>query len=358
LSRNGWSHRLELGLVVVAWTLIAAFDQLRDYAERLAHPGRAFDPAALVQTLESTWLWAAFTPLIFWLANRFPIERQRVAAPLAVHGALSLAFALLDVGVDRVLLPWLTPGHERPVLQRFVDESFINVYSYFAVLGVGHAIRFYRLYSERRIHATALEAELLRAQLRALEMQLRPHFLYNTLHTISGLVRTEQGPAAIKTIAALGDLLRHVLQNDGAQEVPLSRELEMLERYVAIERARFDDALDVTIDVDDDTRRAFVPTLALQPLVENAVHHGVGSSTERVRIEVRVRRDGEALTIQVRDHGPGLGDHLQPGIGLTNTRARLRHLYGDAQHLALTSADGGGTLAELRIPFQTSQVAS
>src|SRR4051812_26038706 len=187
--------------------------------------------------------------------------------------------------------------------------------------------RYYRLYLERRVLASELEAQLSRAQLHALQMQIRPHFLFNTLNTISGLVRTDDKAAAITMLAGLGDLLRLLLRSDGAQEVPVRQELELIERYLQIEQVRFGDKLAIELNVEDGVEDALVPNLILQPLVENAVRHGIGAATGRV--SVVVERVGETLRLAVSDSGDGgLHDAESQGIGLANTRARLERLYG------------------------------
>jgi LytS/YehU family sensor histidine kinase len=274
---------------------------------------------------------------------------------LAFHFVFSVAIAALDSGVDRLICPLLSERSNWSFARRFWGESFINVYSYFATLAAGLAIRFYRLYHDRRLRVSKLETELAVTKLRALEMRLRPHFLYNALHTIGGLVRTEQGVAAVRMIAGLGDLLRHTLRDDDAQEVPLSRELELTFRYLDIEQARFGDRLRVELEIAPETENAHVPSLLLQPLVENAVRHGVESSATGGWVVVRAYRDGDALCLDVQDSGNGPRD--EPGgngIGLSTTRARLEQLYGCEHKLELERAASGGALASVRIPFHTS----
>jgi two-component sensor histidine kinase len=347
------NSRTQLLLIFAAWTLIAAFDIGKRFVESRMY-GRTLDWGEVLLNLESAWLWTAFTPLIFLLAERYPIERAHWVRRLALHILFSVVIAALDSALDRLICPLLAERSNWSVARRFWGESFINVYSYFATLAAGLAIRFYRLYHDRRLRVSKLETELAVTKLRALEMRLRPHFLYNALHTIGGLVRTDQGPAAVRMIAGLGDLLRHTLRDDEAQEVPLSRELELTFRYLDIEQARFGDRLRVDLEIAPDTANAHVPSLLLQPLVENAVRHGVESSAGG-RVVVRAYRDGDALCLDVQDNGNGPRD--EPGgrgIGLSTTRARLEQLYGSDQKLELERAASGGALASVRIPFHTS----
>ena len=351
LNRNS---RRQLLLVFAAWTLIAAFDLGKRLVESRMY-GRTLNLSEILLNLESAWVWTLFTPLIFFLAERYPIQRAHWARRLALHIAFSFAIAALDSLVDSLICPLLAARPDWPFARWFWGESFINVYSYFATLAAGLAIRFYRLYHDRRLRVSKLETELAVTRLRALEMRLRPHFLYNALHTIGGLVRTEQGPAAVRMIAGLGELLRHTLRDDDAQEVPLSRELELTFRYLDIEQARFGDRLQVELQIAPETTNAHVPSLLLQPLVENAVKHGVESNTGSGQVVVRAYRDGDSLCLDVQDSGNGPRDeHVGSGIGLSTTRARLEQLYGRDHKLELELAESGGALASVRIPFHTS----
>jgi two-component system LytT family sensor kinase len=351
LNRNS---RRQLLLVFAAWTLIAAFDIGKRFVESRMY-GRTLNLSEILLNLESAWVWTLFTPLIFFLAERYPIQRAHWARRLALHIAFSFAIAALDSLIDSIICPLLASRPDWPFARWFWGESFINVYSYFATLAAGLAIRFYRLYHDRRLRVSKLETELAVTKLRALEMRLRPHFLYNALHTIGGLVRTEQGAAAVRMIAGLGELLRQTLRDDDAQEVPLSRELELTFRYLDIEQARFGNRLQVELQIAPETENAHVPSLLLQPLVENAVRHGVESSTGGGQVVVRAYRDGDSLCLDVQDSGHGPRDeHVGNGIGLSTTRARLEQLYGRDHKLELELAASGGALASVRIPFHTS----
>lgn len=349
------NSRTRMLLVSAAWMLIAAFDIGKRFVESRMY-GRTLDFGEVLVNLESALVWIAFTPLIFFLAERYPIERAHWARRVVLHIFFSVAIAGLDSFVDRVICPLLSERSNWSLARRFWGESFINIYSYFATLAAGLALRFYRLYNDRRLRVSKLETELAVTKLRALEMRLRPHFLYNALHTIGGLVRTEQGPAAVRMIAGLGELLRHTLRDDEAQEVPLSRELELTFRYLDIEQARFGDRLRVDLEIAPETENAHVPSLLLQPLVENAVRYGVESETGGGKVVVRAYRDGETLCLDVQDNGKGPREEerVGSGIGLSTTRARLEQLYGRKQKLELERAASGGALASIRIPFHTS----
>jgi hypothetical protein len=344
------------GLIIVgAWTLVAVVSASQWYAFRLSSGHPAPWLPALYDNLASCWLWAAFTPAIAWLARRFPLDRGRWPRTALLHLLFALGFAALDVMVDLGLAPWLSPGDPaRPVLATFFGKSFINLFSYAAVVAVTCAVDFHSWFVERRLAASRLEGELTAARLRALEMQLRPHFLFNTLHTVAALVRAGRNPDAVRTIAGLSDLLRAALRRDGAVEVPLRDELAFVERYLAIEQIRFQDRLEARIVADPAVLEALVPSLILQPLVENAIRHGVERRSAPGRITVAVGRRRETLVLRVEDSCGGdtpAGGNGGSGIGLSNTRARLRQLYGERQRLELLATGGGGALAVVELPY-------
>ena len=337
---------LQLAYALAAWTAVAVLAGLRDPLYALSM-GRALPPARLmVEPLVNCWVWALLTPTMLWLADRFPLDRRRWRASLAVHAA----GALCAVGVSAVLtfhgLAWL--GHEA--------ELFIDVYSYAAVVALGHALTYHRLSVAQRLRASELEAQLLGARLTALEARLQPHFLFNALNTVSSLVRTGDSDAAVRAVARLGDLLRALLREDAGQEVSLAQELEFVERYLELERARFGDRLEIALEVDPALLPALVPRLVLQPLVENALRHGIDRSAARARVAVRAARDGAMLRLEVEDWGAG-GDAAQAGrappstgVGLSGMRARLARLYGERHELSLV-AQPGGSVARVAVPF-------
>jgi len=220
---------------------------------------------------------------------------------------------------------------------------------YCLVLGAVLAFEFYRRYHERALLAAQLERSLADARLHALELQLQPHFLFNTLNAIAGLVRNNRKEQAVTMIAGLAELLRYSLDHAGRQRVPLAEEIGMLTRYLEIENARFPDRMSFTISVAQDAERAAVPILILQPLAENAVRHGIARHGAAGSIEVEASRMGERLQIRMRNSGR-LDPALVEGIGLKNTRERLANLYGEAGHFGLSQYDGG-VLAVLDLPW-------
>jgi LytS/YehU family sensor histidine kinase len=235
------------------------------------------------------------------------------------------------------------------VLSRLLGDAFI----YAAVLAIATALGYQRRLRERELRAAQLEAQLALAQVQALKMQVHPHFLFNTLHAITVLIR-EDPAAATRVVTRLGDLLRLTLSRATTAQVSFRRELEIRTLYLEIERMRFQDRLEIAYDVQAATLGALVPDLILQPLVENAIKHGVSPNAGTGRIELRSRRDGEWLALEVRDNGPGIidGRRTRDGIGLTTTRARLERLYGERHTLALENLPEGGCVARISIPFE------
>jgi hypothetical protein len=339
-------------LVFAAWNVVGAFSAAQWWLERATSAGPV-RPLRARWLVESMWAWAAFTLLIFPLAHRFPLERGRLARNLPLHVLFALGFCVADVLADALFAPLLGEP-QGTFTQRLIGRSFINVFSYAAIVGVAHATRYYGLMMERRARTAVLERQLLRARLQALEAQLHPHFLFNTLHTIGSLIRVGEHAGALRMLSGLGDLLRQALRNHDAQEVPLAEELDFVGRYLEVERVRFQDRLRTLVQVEDDVPGdALVPRLILQPLVENAIRHGVERRGEGGAVEIRVRREGGLLLMTVRDDGPGLngkGAANGRGIGLGNTRERLRHLYGDVHRFEL-AGDAAGAVATIAVPF-------
>jgi two-component system, LytTR family, sensor kinase len=321
--------------------------------------------------MANVYLSALLTPLIVWAGRRWPLERP-LGRVLALHLLFSLAWAaaklFLEAGFHlswNTLWPYdpsLTVRSELTLL--FIFGFHTSVVAYWVVLSIQAAIRNHQRYQEREqavlrseLRASQLETQVAHARLGALKAQLQPHFLFNTLNAIIVLVRQQKGRQAEETLARFSDLLRAVLADLEAQEVPLSRELEYLRLYLSIEQVRFSDRLRVQIDVAPELLEAAVPHMALQPLVENAIRHGVGRRASAGVISLHASRVGDSLHVVVRDDGPGFKDTGAGGmgLGLANTRARLRQLYGDAAELRSADAPGGGALVTLVMPFRIAE---
>lgn len=357
MSRRRW----QVLAIVGGWTVVAlvAASQRHYFLASAGRPAPFGE--SLWGALESCWLWAAFTPAILWLSRRYRIQRRDLWRTLLAHLALSVAFALLDAILDVAIGRALGAEPVHSVTATFVANSFINLVSYFAVVAIGHAVQYHALYVERELAASRLEAQLLGAQVRALAMQLRPHFLFNTLHAVASLVRANRNGEAVRMIAGLSDLLRASLRDGGPAEVPLRDELEFVERYLSIERIRFQDRLETRVSVGADVLDALVPPLILQPLVENAILHGIERRSAPGCVEVAAERRNGTLVLRVEDSSARRSsappEREGGGIGLSNTRTRLRHLYGDRQRFDLAGTPGGGAVATVELPFHREPIA-
>jgi two-component system, LytTR family, sensor kinase len=361
-------RRSELLIVFAFWTflaLLSAANAVLDPRARGLDSALSSGPVALA--FAESYLWAALTPVIFGLGGRFSVERSNWASRLALFLGVGI---LIAMGVEMLLaflrIEFVFPLRRRPpffnpmlgVTRLFwLDDLMV----YIAVLAASFARTYFLRYRARQEEAVRLQAqtallqaELAEARLAALQTQLNPHFLFNTLHAVSSLV--ERDPRGVRRmIARLSDLLRFTLERTDRQEVALEQELAFLERYLEIMQIRFQGRLEVDTHLDAGVADALVPTLILQPLVENAVKHGVSKVDASGRIEISARRVGDRLVLAVRDNGPGLdgGDAGEEGVGLRNTRARLEQLYGTAQSLTLREATEGGLIAEVTLPYHT-----
>jgi len=315
----------------------------------------------LLVEMAFAYIWAALTPPVLWLARRFPIERGRLPRSLTVHVIASIIIGFATRAFRDLTFVYFVSGYDGalPWTKLFFNGYLFFDYGtllYWLMLLVSYATNYYRRYRTGEIRATRLEAQLAQAQLQALKMQLQPHFLFNTLHSISALVHKDP-EAADKMIARLGDFLRLTLDSAGIQEVPLRQELEFLKCYLDIERIRFKDRLTVEMEIEPGAFEARLPNLILQPIVENAIRHGIAPRTDAGRIEITARRFDGALQVQITDNGPGLavngnnGRILKEGVGLANTQARLQQLYGDDSRLDLANTAKGGLSVTLEIPF-------
>ena len=320
------------------------------------------EPVALTRLVPAqlifTYAWALLTPLVMYSAKRFPVWGYGRARNWAIQFGAMVAFVVVHVvlfciatvAIDPQLRFADLPG---TIARALLAWSVFDAIVFCALLTVHHAAVYYRVSKDRTIRASQLEASLAQTQLQMLRMQLQPHFLFNTLHSISALMHKDVRRAD-SMIAALSDLLRMSLQNIGAQEVPLQSELDFLQRYVEIMQLRFGDRLKVTMDVDPEVRDARVPNLFLQPLVENSFRHGFGDLGQGA-IVISVRREGDMLHCEVVDDGRGLRPGHKEGVGFANARQRLAHLYGDRHTFSVRGAPGEGVRVTIAIPFHPSQ---
>jgi two-component system LytT family sensor kinase len=349
--------------ILAAWVLFGLFFASQS-AIAQAQAGR---PVAWGRTL-AAWMtcagiWALLTPLVLGLARRFPFDRRRWARVLLVHLGASVALAVLSLGLF-VLVHDLWEDPARPIVPSSYFRSLLaaelhsNWLVYWAIAGASWTIASYRRSRDSEVAAAELSAELARARLEALERQLHPHFLFNTLNSIAELMHRDV-PAAERMLVRLSALLRAVLDRGASHEVQLEEELRFLASYLEIEQVRFQDRLRVALEIEPGTLQASVPRLLLQPLVENALRHGIAERAEEGgRVEVRASRINGSLKLQVSDNGPGLAaperGPARNGIGLSTTRARLERHYGSSARLELCAAAGGGLEVTLTLPFRES----
>lgn len=326
--------------------------------ERYFYSRLVGDPISLSQLVPGelvfTYAWALLTPVVMCSARRFPVWGRQRALNWIVQIAAMCAFVLVHVGIFSVTMAALDDSITLARLPQFFGQSLLSltvldVLVFWVVVIVHLAVVYYRVSKDRALRSSQLEARLAQAQLQMLRMQLQPHFLFNTLHSISALMHKDVRRAD-SMVAALSDLLRMSLQNIGAQEVALQSELDFLQRYMEIMSIRFGDRLQVSLDVDPETRDARVPNLFLQPLVENSFRHGFGDLGQG-SITITVRRDGDMLRCDVADDGRGLRSGHKEGVGLASTRQRLAHLYGDRHAFVLRGAPGEGVRVTMTIPF-------
>jgi two-component system, LytTR family, sensor kinase len=337
-----------------SWTALALLCGLQIWISMIAHHHTLWR-VLLYQIL--TWdVWILIGAAIAWLARRQPLVPVRLRA-IATHAGAALAIAFVHSAWWALVLVKLRP-YDVMNEDNFADAYWRlmpsglaqQVALYCLVLAACLAADYYAKFREHERAAMRLEVSLAEARLHALDIQLRPHFLFNTLNSISALVRVERQSEATAMIAGLSELLRYSLEHSGNQQVPLASEVEITERYLEIERLRFADRMTYDLDIADDARTASVPTLLLQPLVENAVRHGIASSVARGSISVRAFRDDRWLRIEIFNNGT-LATDRRDGVGLRNTHERLQHLYGDRHTLCLRG-EPAGVRASIAIPWQ------
>lgn len=358
--REVLGRRSRWALILLGATLLGVFFATQNYIA-MAYLGQPVSwLRALAVALCDWYLWAAFTPLVVLLAGRLSWDRRNWPGRLGLHLLASTAFTMVHLALFAVLVPRLgnfaSEYSYSYVFRAFFDLKFSSDFlTYWMILGLVHARNYYAQYRDREVRAAQLETRLAQARLDLLKMRLHPHFLFNTLHAISTL--THRNPAlAERMISRLSDLLRMTLDSADVQEVPLQQELEFLQGYLEIEQMRFQERLTVHLEIDAAALDASVPNMLLQPLVENAVRHGIARREAGGRIDILGRRVNSHLELAVADNGPGLSVSseaaFQRGVGLSHTRARLQQLYGPAHFLVLSESSSGGLQVSLSIPYK------
>ena len=344
-----------LALIFGVWALVAAMNT-QTLGFTLTRTGRDFNWIPIFASdFSSCMLWAAFTPFLLALGRRFRIERGVWPMHLALHLAVAFAFTLLDVYMWRVEAPYIRPGMPAfyaPFLVEVSRQLALDLGWYFIIVALAHADHYAAVSRAESVRRAQLQSQLDAARLDALQSQLRPHFLFNTLTTIAEQVYSD--PSGADTmITRLSRLLRSSFVDPEVQEVTLRQELELLQNYLDIVRVRFRERLTIDLDVHPNALDAFVPRFLLQPLAENALHHGIEPMEAGGRLEIRVRVHQDTMTLELQDDGVGLSPTAKrTGTGLRNTRQRLTHLYGDAARLEIMGRPTGGTTVRVTLPFR------
>jgi two-component system LytT family sensor kinase len=358
------------GWVLAAWTVVGVFRAAdRYFSDPFQLRRLEFGLwEAIGENLLAAYLWAALTPFVVWIARRSLPRRNHYLAPLALLSGGGVAATVVHAVLYQLAYPLLmgfplVVSTQLSALRQLLPVVFpIELVTYGAIAGATWMLTDSRLSRERDLRASQLRTRLASARLAALQMQLHPHFLFNTLNSILPLVFRD-GDAAARTVARLTDLLRLSLQHETSDLIPLARELETLQVYLDIQATRFQDRLTVRLDVETGVEDALVPNLILQPLVENAVKHGIGARPGAGSIDIRVRREGrERLALLVTDDGAGPPPDGptggREGVGLRNTRDRLELLYGDRHSFDFHGAPGRGCQVSLSIPLALARPAA
>jgi len=342
----------------LVWTAIVLLEVAPALVSR-ATPGEFVDPVIarrfLIVRVSLGYGWWLLTPFIFFLARRFRFAAGTRGQSFAVHAAA----ALIAIEIDYAIVFGVLTFMDASTAQGSLVPSLTGVLQYGAICGVALIAGLLQRERDHAIATARLETELAQSRLNALTAQLRPHFLYNALNGVAMLIRARDSAAALESVLGYSELLRNVLDAQ-ASDVPLARELAFLDKYLAIERMRFPETFSATITLPRDIGDALVPNFILQPLVENALHHGLRDLETDARLDVSASRRDGVVRLEVRDNGVGLPVEWRldggSGVGLRNTRARLRQRYGDAHHFELHSPAEGGTVVILEIPYQTGDV--
>jgi two-component system LytT family sensor kinase len=343
--------------IVAFWTLVGLAFASQFYLSSTLLGRSITWGQAITYSLADWYVWAVLSLPILMLARRFPPEATPRWRPAAIHlvGALgcSLVYVVLRALVGQVHSVLLDePVTFLEIFRPLLVKTFpFNLLIYCVIISVSHAIDYYRKYHERTVHALELEKHLAEARLQSLLRQLKPHFLFNTLNGIASLMHSDV-EAADRMLVRLGELLRLTMSHPGQPLTRLREEMSFIEKYLEIERIRFRDRLTVELDVAPTTLEVEVPSLVLQPLVENAIRHGLEPQARPGRLHIAARREADAIVLIVRDNGAGMpvGGFAREGIGLGNTRARLRELYGERHRFELSNHAAGGLEVRLVLP--------
>jgi two-component system, LytTR family, sensor kinase len=348
--------------IAAIWSGVGLFDATQTVfvmrAEGMHHAWRH-----LFVTLLLSWLpWALATPFVLRLARHYPSAQWRKISTWGAHlsacAMIGLVYGAWTATLEKWLNPWANPSGQDPFvslwLHKFSNGLLATVILYAVILLVSHMLESRERLASQQTETAKLSEQLSKAQLSALRRQIEPHFLFNTLNAIAGLVREKRNDAAVSMIAGLSDFLRRVVEDSDRQQVPLGEELEFTQNYLDIQKVRFAERLQVSVDVPSELFPAQVPSLILQPMVENAVKHGIAKRVQGGAIRIAAFRSNGRITLSVYNDGPSLPlgwEKTSSGVGISNVRTRLRSLYGDKFDLSLENEDPGGVKASVSLPF-------
>lgn len=340
-------------ILALAWLLTGVLLGAQAYVSEIVRGRPVPLERAMTPWLAFAGLWALLTPLVLDLHARVPFARPGIPRAVAVHTLGAFLIVSLQLAGLAAVAPYVGASYFSgtwiATFRRVAGAAFLlNIPVYVAIVGIGEIRRLARAEREREAQARTLESLLTEAQLLTLRSQLQPHFLFNTLNTIAVLIH-EDVELAHRMVLRLGSLLRRSLESSSRNEISLRSELELVTSYLEIERTRFGDRLAFEIRVDADTLDLQVPSFVLQPLVENAIRHGIGRRAAPGRLVISAAADTTTLRLTVSDDGPGLAHGYREGVGLANTRARLEHMYGRDQVMELRRIQDE-TVASIAIP--------
>lgn len=354
---------LNWAIVVVVWLVLAGVATTFSYDFRV-HVGRPEKWSNLARIYFSAYLaWCIlFTPIVVWMSRRFTIGKNRFPQTILAHFVAAFGVTIMSAAIRIPLHSWIYPDYDKPVpwsafRSFFLANAYDDLWIYMVVAAIAHGLIYFRKYQERELRSSELERQLAEAQLQMLKMQLQPHFLFNTLNTAYSLIGRDR-EAAERVIIQLSDLLRMTLEHTGMHEVTLDEEIGFIGKYLEIEQVRFRERLTIRYQIDPECLDALVPNMILQPLVENAIKHGVAPHARPGVIEISAAKRRDLLELTVTDNGNGISDdHADRrargiGVGLSNTRARLLQQYGALSRLELRAGAVEGFSAIATIPFR------
>jgi two-component system LytT family sensor kinase len=352
---NRW---VKVGLVFGGWVLLGFLLTFELYFNNRAMSKMAPDMVDIaIPQFGRALMWASLAPLILRLREKMPLSRGHWYGGISFH--LAMSFVVMATYYLGRILAYMLFGEKilddfwYVALKGFYGRNIIDMGFYWAVLAFGYSMELYQRYKNEELKSAQLEARLIETELKALREQLRPHFLFNTMNTIAVLVREGKNDEAVTLLARLSSLLRMSLDTSRTHEVTLRQEMEFLDRYIEIQKARFSDRLSVSVDIEPAALDARIPNLILQPLVENAILHGIAPKSGPGHVCVNGHVAEGNLHLEVRDDGPGLshqGEGMKEGVGLSNTRERIAKIYGPRGRISLHSEPGRGVSVQLVFP--------